>query len=158
MHRTMDEGLATFVAEEQLPRGYIDTARRWFVPLADEVARAIGNRELKILGIVGAQGSGKSTLAGLLAMLLNRVHGLRTVAVSLDDFYLTRAQRQRLAEEIHPLLITRGVPGTHDLPLAMGTLDTLLAQPGEATIPGFDKSRDERKSKPEWSRVAAPVD
>ena len=35
-----------------------------------------------------------------------------------DDFYLTQAQRQDLAQQIHPLLKSRGVPGTHDVPLA----------------------------------------
>ncbi|MGH8252817.1 MAG: adenylyl-sulfate kinase, partial [Steroidobacteraceae bacterium] len=70
------------------------------------------------VGISGAQGSGKSTLAAALQGLLHS-RGFATVVLSLDDFYLTRAQRSELARRVHPLLQTRGVPGTHDVALAL---------------------------------------
>ena len=38
----------------------------------------------------------------------------RAVTFSMDDLYLGRAARVDLARRIHPLLATRGVPGTHD--------------------------------------------
>ena len=58
----------------------------------------------------GAQGSGKSTLARFLQLYLEKLYGLSVVILSLDDLYLTRAERIALAEEVHPLLETRGVP------------------------------------------------
>ena len=101
-----------------------------------------------LVGLSGSQGSGKSTTARRLAERLGG-EGLRVVARSLDDFYLTRAERRALAAEVHPLLATRGVPGTHDLDLLMATIDALLA--GRKTaLPLFDKTIDDRADRSEW--------
>ncbi|MFT7192443.1 MAG: D-glycerate 3-kinase, partial [Rheinheimera aquimaris] len=67
-----------------------------------------------VVGISGAQGSGKSTLAAALVTQLQQ-QGIPAAAVSLDDYYLSKAQRLTLAEQVHPLLVQRGVPGTHDI-------------------------------------------
>jgi D-glycerate 3-kinase len=71
---------------------------------------------------------------------------------SLDDVYLTRAEREGLARDVHPLLITRGAPGTHDLGLADRTIEALAsAAPGECTpIPSFDKLADDRLPEAQW--------
>ena len=55
-----------------------------------------------IVGINGAQGSGKSTLAERLRHALEARHDRRTVVLSIDDFYATRAQRETLARTVHP--------------------------------------------------------
>lgn len=100
------------------------------------------------VGICGAQGSGKTTLAGALAKAL-RSQGTATAVLSLDDLYLTRAERQRLARTVHPLFATRGVPGTHDVALGLATLDSLAG--GEAAeLPRFDKSADDRAPREQW--------
>lgn len=95
-----------------------------------------------LAGLAGAQGSGKSTMAPRLAAQLAE-RGLRTEVLTLDDFYLTRAERTALAREIHPLLATRGVPGTHDTDLLADALDALLAGRG-TRVPLFDKAADDR--------------
>src|SRR5690349_12906939 len=77
-----------------------------------------------LLGVSGLQGSGKSTLARQLAQSAH-ARGIPAVALSIDDFYLGRRARARLAREVHPLLATRGVPGTHDLDLMHATIDAL---------------------------------
>src|SRR5690606_6884947 len=74
--------------------------------------------------IAGLQGTGKSTLSLQLAEL-GRERGLVVVPLSIDDFYLGHAERQRLGREVHPLCATRGAPGTHDVPLACAVLDAL---------------------------------
>lgn len=107
-----------------------------------------------VLGICGAQGSGKSTLADGLAERLTAA-GLRVAVLSLDDLYLTRAARQERARDIHPLLATRGVPGTHDVALGLAVLDR-LAQPGPVSLPRFDKAADTRAAQP--AMVDGPVD
>ncbi len=109
-----------------------------------------------VLAISGVQGSGKSTLAAQVVELA-RSRGLCAAALSIDDTYLTRAQRQRLADRIHPLLATRGPPGTHDLPLALSTLDA--AKAGHAfPLPRFDKLADERVPELQWSQIQQPLD
>jgi D-glycerate 3-kinase len=108
-----------------------------------------------IVGLSGAQGSGKSTLAAELQRLLQR-RGFACVSMSLDDFYLTHEQRSTLASREHPLLQTRGVPGTHDIALALEVIEALQRR-GEVALPSFDKARDDRRPRREWQRVHAPM-
>ncbi|HEX7034983.1 MAG TPA: hypothetical protein VF210_04380 [Pseudomonadales bacterium] len=109
-----------------------------------------------VLGIAGAQGSGKSTLARVLEHAL-RLAGANAAACSIDDFYLTRAERRRLAETVHPRLATRGVPGTHDVALLERTLRA-LGRRGETRLPSFDKGTDERRPRSAWRAVTGPLD
>lgn len=108
---------------------------------------------LAVLGISGAQGSGKSTLAAALLSRAGR-EGVAAAALSLDDFYLTRAERRELAASIHPLLATRGVPGTHDVRLGMAVLDA-LADGRSAALPRFSKADDDRLPESRWDRAPA---
>lgn len=119
---------------------------------ACQVAETIVRQSAPRVALNGAQGSGKSTLAKLTGEALARFHGRRAVILSLDDFYLTKAERERLAREVHPLCATRGVPGTHDLALMAATLDRLAgAGPAEPTLlPRFDKLADDRVPPGEW--------
>lgn len=113
--------------------------------------RGTSSQHPMLLGIGGAQGSGKTTLTILLAATLE-ARGQRVARFSIDDLYLTRLERQRLAEMIHPLLITRGVPGTHDLILGNEVLNSLMgASPTTRTaIPSFDKATDDRRPRSDW--------
>lgn len=107
-----------------------------------------------VVGLSGLQGSGKSTLAGQLAAAA-QARGVQAQVLSLDDVYFGRRERHRLAREIHPLLRTRGVPGTHDIALLLATLRSLQhagsARP--ALLPRFDKGTDTRLPPSRWRRV-----
>lgn len=104
-----------------------------------------------VVALTGAQGAGKTTLlTGLEAELGAR--GYRLAVLSLDDFYLTHAERMRLARDVHPLFKTRGVPGTHDIPLLERTLDALRKGRG-ASVPVFDKAADDRATRDQWRTV-----
>ena len=109
-----------------------------------------------VVGISGAQGSGKSTFCSVLATVLRKGHGLRACIVSIDDLYLTRAERRQLAAEVHPLLATRGVPGTHDVFLGQSLFDRLLGmeKDDEVAIPKFSKALDDRLPEPQWTTWA----
>jgi D-glycerate 3-kinase len=96
-------------------------------------------------------------MAAFLKVLLE-AQGLTAAVLSLDDLYLTLPERERLAAEVHPLLRTRGVPGTHDTALGMRLLDALRGEPGEIAIPRFDKGEDTRAPAGTWPRVIAPLD
>lgn len=110
-----------------------------------------------VVGVNGAQGSGKSTLAQIVALALRQVHGLETCLLSLDDFYLTHAVRQQLARDIHPMCATRGVPGTHDIPL-METVLEALAQGRQVSLPKFDKLADDRMPSGIWPEATKRPD
>ncbi|MFK7831517.1 MAG: hypothetical protein AB8B57_17220 [Congregibacter sp.] len=164
-----------FLVEHKLPDAYLETARRFFDPLAALLANDVHRPGVAVLvGLNGSQGSGKSTLCDYLCEALRNDHDLKAVALSLDDFYLTRAERQALASDVHPLLATRGVPGTHDIDLLRQTLHALRTSEGNAqgnakesakesakgdvAVPRFDKAVDDRAAPEHWTRVEAPVD
>jgi D-glycerate 3-kinase len=156
------QALQDMLARHRLPDAYLESARQWFDPMAGKLAgkcREQAGRPL-LIGINGSQGSGKSTLGEYLRLVLQWDWNLRAVVLSLDDVYHTKARRELLAREIHPLLATRGVPGTHDMELAGSTLQQLLqADVGvEVPIPRFDKATDDRKPEAKWDRVTTPVD
>ncbi len=106
-----------------------------------------------LIGVSGAQGSGKS----FVCRLLEAANRPRFAYFSLDDVYLTRADREVLARTVHPLFITRGPPGTHDLALARRTIGNLRA--GRPTpLPRFDKARDDRAPENEWPVFQGPAE
>jgi D-glycerate 3-kinase len=99
-----------------------------------------------LIAVVGAQGCGKTTLARAAADRFGAAQ------ISIDDVYLTRAEREALAREIHPLFLTRGPPGTHDLGLLQNLIDRLSAAgpDDETPIPDFDKRGDDRWPPERW--------
>lgn len=154
MSEIPDELIDDFITEQRLPLSYREQARDWILPLAwilRDLAERCAGKPL-LIGVSGAQGSGKSTLATLLPRMLSS-WDLSVASLSMDDFYLTRARRLALAESVHPLLGTRGVPGTHELDLLDSVIAALCtAESGEPlSIPVFDKALDDRIEAREWS-------
>lgn len=121
----------------------------------DMVARVLDDalaHDARVYGISALQGSGKSTLAAQLVRAAT-ARGLRAIALSIDDLYLDRPERQRLARDVHPLLATRGPPGTHDPALGCALLDALRAGQ-RARLPVFDKLGDCRLPESRWHEAA----
>jgi D-glycerate 3-kinase len=111
-----------------------------------------------VIGIQGPQGGGKTTLTRAMLEALPR-----SAAVSIDDFYMTRAGQLEVsaAHPGNPYLEHRGYPGTHDIDLGARTLRSLRA--GTATkIPVYDKSahggRGDRAPEFEWRPITHPLD
>jgi D-glycerate 3-kinase len=123
---------------------------------AGRIARA---RRPYILGLSGLQGSGKSTLAKVMKAAAE-ARGWPTEILSLDDFYYSRSEREALAHQVHPLLRTRGVPGTHEIELLLSVLAALPQASEKLPVawPRFDKGRDTRIPPSRWPRVTrSPV-
>jgi len=118
---------------------------------AGRIARS---RRPYILGLSGLQGSGKSTLARVMKAEAE-ARGWPTDVLTLDDFYYPRSERDVLAREVHPLLRTRGVPGTHEIELLLSVLAALPQASDKlpVTWPRFDKGRDTRIPPSRWPRV-----
>lgn len=117
--------------------------------LVDRVGRMIaeGPKDRPpLIAVVGAQGSGKTTLARA------AVERFGAAQISIDDVYLTRDEREAMARDVHPLFVTRGPPGTHDLALLQQLIDALSdAGPDDETrIPDFDKRGDDRRPVEDW--------
>lgn len=141
----------TLAGDLSVASGIIDPK---FPEALTRIAEAVIEGECRTVSVAGAQGSGKTTLAGLLTTLLSEISGKRVTGLSIDDFYLTRSERQRLAKEIHPMLATRGVPGTHDMKRMRQVIQGLLGGQSMA-LPVFSKARDDRETEP---RQQSPVD
>lgn len=126
-----------------------------FRELAAVLVQYCEQREHRLIGLSGGQGSGKSTLGALLQEGF-KLRGERAYVLSIDDFYLTRRERQELAAAHHELFETRGPPGTHDIAWLSRAVDALRNQQ-EVEVPVFDKGIDDRSGnvvlKPPCDRV-----
>jgi D-glycerate 3-kinase len=125
-------------------------------PLAERLAaEAKAQGRTLVAGLCGPQGAGKSTGAGIIAGLLGEA-GVTSAVLSLDDLYLRKAERGRLAWDVHPLFAVRGPPGTHDVGLGLELLGA-LAGSGAVRVPRFDKAADDRADPAGWPLVQAPM-
>jgi D-glycerate 3-kinase len=148
----MSSAIDKLIVDEHLPSDYRKTVDAFWRGLSEEIAERALDGPV-VVGINGAQGSGKSTLCKFLEVLLVE-HNQRSATLSIDDLYLTKAERERLAREVHPLLATRGVPGTHDPALGLSIIEDFRTG-RDLEIPRFDKSLDDRLPDPE--RVKGPL-
>lgn len=128
-----------------------------------------------LIGVGGAQGSGKSYVCRQIAETNPRI-----AHFSLDDVYLTKAERVWRADNVSSfsairdddgnfdvrhvarpvverLLLTRGPPGTHDLALAKGLI-ARLAQDAPTPLPRFDKVADDRAPESTWPVFQGPAE
>ena len=140
----------------RLPEQFIDVVETIYYPLALKLMNSKQQDPL-LISINGAQGTGKSTLTQFIKVILESLSTKPAAAFSIDDFYLTRPERKQLAKKIHPLFITRGVPGTHDLDLMKSVIDDLL-KGNNTKIPVFNKAVDDRENIESWQSITEPVD
>lgn len=148
-----------FIYRHQLSPKFIEIAQKWFIPLTETLRMHHDGAEGPFfVGVNGCQGSGKSTLSEFMVDYLTDVHGLNVITLSLDDFYFSKATRLALSIKIHPLLATRGVPGTHDVETLKETLIELKNQSYPLSIPRFNKATDNPFEQSQWLQVEKPVD
>jgi D-glycerate 3-kinase len=149
--------LDQFTVEEELPDPFRAVFLEWYAGITAHLAEwAFSAETVPLIGFSGCQGSGKSTLVKAMAHVLRRAHGVAVAVLSLDDFYLPKSARQAMADAVHPLFATRGVPGTHDLVLLTRTIAALRGT-GSVPLPRFDKATDDRTEMVHWRQESAPV-
>ena len=106
------------------------------------------------LGFSGGQGSGKTTVAKILKIILKKFFKRKIHVSSIDDFYKTLKDRNKMSYTTHPLFKTRGVPGTHDINLVKKFFYFIKKKKFEKTkLPKFDKSIDDRLKKKYWFNI-----
>ena len=148
----MSTAVTQLIEAEGLPADYREVVDRHWRPLSEDIVERAMSAPLAV-GINGAQGAGKSTLCKFLEVLLIE-HNQRAATLSLDDLYLTKAERLEAAVDHHPLFATRGVPGTHDPALGLAMIEDFRAG-RDLVLPRFDKSVDDRR--PQTERVVGPL-
>jgi len=149
-----------FIRSHRLPDAFRGVIEQHYLPLVSWLTEQRYADTTMLLGINGAQGTGKSTLADFLQLGLESLHAWRVAVLSIDDFYLTKAERRQLGNEVHPMLATRGVPGTHDVDMLLSCLQRLkaLGKDEHCILPRFDKAIDDRANESTWPEVSGPVD
>lgn len=116
--------------------------------IIQDIRARSNDRRPALIGVAGAQGCGKSYLC----QLLEAANRGRFAHFSLDDVYLRKLERDAKARQMHPLLATRGAPGTHDLELARRVIEALNSAQdrAETRLPRFDKRADDRAPDGDW--------
>ena len=89
--------------------------RSFLIPLCFWISKKTNKKSPYFVGLAGGQGTGKTTISSLIKIILTKYFKLKVFRISIDDFYKTRKERINLSKKVHPMLLTRGVPGTHDI-------------------------------------------
>ena len=163
IHMTKSDYLKYLKKQEVKGKPIVDKLGKlnnFYLPLSEWIYSIYNkDRKTKIIGLSGGQGAGKSTIAGILKLILKKKYGLNLCVFSIDDFYKKKSDRLKMSKRTHPLFITRGVPGTHDITLINKTIKKLKQKKFRTVlIPKFDKSKDDRFQKNKWQKIAVKPD
>jgi len=127
--------------------------RNYICPIFEYI---ISSKKKKFI-ISGSQGIGKSTLLHVIQKSLQIIYDKKILSLSLDDYYLTKKQRISLSKKIHPLLLTRGVPGTHDTKKLLKHVKCFEESIYPIDIPIFNKIFDDRSIKLKKIKTKADI-
>ena len=106
------------------------------------------------LGLSGSQGSGKTMVTSILQIILKKFFKKNIYIISIDDFYKTLRDRNRMSQQKHSLFKTRGVPGTHDINLIKNFFISVKRKKfKKIKLPKFNKSIDDRSKKNYWHNI-----
>ena len=133
--------------------------KSFLIPISFWISKKVNKKKPLIIGLAGGQGSGKTTISSILTLILQRYFKLNIFKVSIDDFYKTRKDRKLLSKKKHPLLMTRGVPGTHDIDLMLNFFKKIKNKKFKnLQVPKFDKAIDDRCIKKLWYKINSKPD
>jgi D-glycerate 3-kinase len=133
--------------------------KSFLIPVSFWISKRVNKKKPLIIGLAGGQGSGKTTISSILTLILQKYFKLNVFKVSIDDFYKTRKDRKLLSKNKHSLLMTRGVPGTHDIDLMLRFFKKIKDKNFKSLkVPTFDKATDDRCSKSLWYKIKTKPD
>jgi D-glycerate 3-kinase len=128
--------------------------KSYLIPTCFWIAKKTNKKKPLIIGLAGGQGTGKTTTASIMSTILKKYFKFKVFKISIDDFYKTRSERKKLSKTKHPLLMTRGVPGTHDFKIISQFFKKIKKRKFKSIkLPKFDKSIDDRCNKKLWYNI-----
>ncbi len=128
--------------------------KNFLIPISFWISKKVKNKKPYFVGLAGGQGTGKTTISSIIKIILEKYFKLKVFKVSIDDFYKTRKERINLAKKIHPMLLTRGVPGTHDIQMMLDFFKKAKSKNfKKIKLPNFNKAIDDRFPKKNWYNV-----
>jgi len=133
--------------------------KSFLIPISFWITKRVDKKQPLIIGLAGGQGSGKTTISSILTLILQIYFKLNVFKVSIDDFYKTRKDRRLLSKNKHPLLMMRGVPGTHDIDLMLSFFKKIKSKNFKSLkVPTFNKAIDNRYPKNLWHKIESKPD
>ena len=128
--------------------------KSFLIPICFWITKKIKNKKPYFVGLAGGQGTGKTTISSIIMIILIKYFKLRVFKISVDDFYKTRKDRSLLSKRVHPMLLTRGVPGTHDINLMLNFFKKIKSKKFKSLkVPSFNKAIDDRSNKKNWQSI-----
>ena len=128
--------------------------KSFIIPISFWIAKKVEKKKPYIVGLSGGQGTGKTTISSIISIILSKYFKLNVFKISIDDFYKTREERFALSKKVHPLLMVRGVPGTHDINIILDFFKRLKGKKFKSIkLPRFSKAIDDRYNKKLWYSV-----
>tara|TARA_Y100000590_G_scaffold30787_1_gene34116 strand:+ start:154 stop:1080 length:927 start_codon:yes stop_codon:yes gene_type:complete len=128
--------------------------KSFLIPVSFWIASKVKNKKPFIVGLGGGQGAGKTTITSIISIVLKKYFKLSVFKISIDDFYKTRKERFLLSKKLHPLLMTRGVPGTHDINFILDFFKKVKDNKFKSLrLPKFNKAIDDRCKKKLWYSI-----
>ena len=125
--------------------------KSFLIPLCFWISKKADKKKPYFVGLAGGQGTGKTTISSLIKIILIKYFKLKVFRISIDDFYKTREERLSLSNRIHPMLLTRGVPGTHDIKMMLNFFRKVKSKKfKKLKLPTFNKAIDDRFKKKYW--------
>ena len=125
--------------------------KSFLIPISFWIASKVQTKSPYIVGLSGGQGTGKTTISSIISIILNKFFKLNVFLISIDDFYKTRKERLFLSKKIHPSLMVRGVPGTHDINIILDFFKRARRKKFKSlNLPKFNKAIDDRYDKKLW--------
>jgi D-glycerate 3-kinase len=125
--------------------------KSFLIPLCFWINNKTDKKRPYFVGLAGGQGTGKTTTSSLIMIILIKYFKLKVFRISIDDFYKTRKERINLSKKIHPMLLTRGVPGTHDINMMLNFFKNVKSKNFKRfKLPTFNKAIDDRFNKKRW--------
>lgn len=133
--------------------------RSFLIPICFWISKKAKKKSPLIVGLAGGQGSGKTTISSILSLILKKYFKLKVFKISIDDFYKTKKQREILSKNKHSLLLTRGVPGTHDIKIMLDFFRKIKTKNFKSLkLPKFNKANDDRYKKKHWYKLKSRPD
>ena len=133
--------------------------RSFLIPICFWISKKAKKKSPLIIGLAGGQGSGKTTISSILSLILKKYFKLKVFKISIDDFYKTKKQREILSKNKHSLLLTRGVPGTHDIKIMLDFFRKIKTKNFKSLkLPKFNKANDDRYKKKHWYKLKSRPD
>ena len=128
--------------------------KSFLIPISFWISNRTNKSKPYLIGLAGGQGTGKTTISSILKIILTKYFKLNVFKISIDDLYKTRKDRLKLSRKIHPLLMTRGVPGTHDIVYMSSFIKKVKSNNFYSyKLPKFNKAIDDRLKKNYWYLV-----